>query len=87
MYEWVNAILLGVRFYDDLGTGRECHEAFNEIMDGIYEVNEFMKERDFINKRERMFPIALAWNDFSSILLFESYQVSHPWSAAVGNCT
>lgn len=56
-------------------------------MDGLYEVHEFMRERDEINRRERMYPIARGWNEFTSFMLFESYQISHPWSAAVGNCT
>jgi hypothetical protein len=73
VYQWANAIIQGVRFYDDLGTGRECHDAFNEIMDGIYEVNEFMNQRDALNTKERMYPIARSWNDYTSVLLFESY--------------
>jgi len=56
-------------------------------MDGIYEVNEFMNQREALNIKERMYPIARTWNDFTSVMLFESYLISHPWSAATGNCT
>ena len=36
---------MGVRVYQDLGTGRHCHEAFNELLDGLFEVNELVRAR------------------------------------------